>query len=510
MDASSIPESIVARFRTLSLERVARIEAVWTSILEGVHEEAAVREMSRDLHTLKGDSCIVGYDDVHLLSQKLEDLLALARQNRYQVSEDFELVVTMATQFLSILLRKKSSTTSGIDLAGFVRQVDEVLRESRALNDGPRVNRGGKQRSDAALDRLSEPTRGKFAIAATAAFLEYLGARGGTSRTRLRGIWTTLRDELARMHATSLEAILERYAMAGRDLAASLGKQAVVELDLAEVRADSRVAEAIDIAVLHLIRNAIDHGIEAPAIREAANKPAHGTIRLCAREQAGQLKITVTDDGSGIDLAAVRAKGTKRNLIDQARAAVASENELLDLLFHPGFSTRDEVTELSGRGVGMDAVRTALLRVGGTVKISTELGRGSTITLLVPTGLRQVRAYQFLGPGGTVSLAVSARWTPSIDHTADTALDPISAIQLLGSSRQTSVDMSRPVEDLALRLRWGFLELSLRAATEPVLVTAERVCPTPDDYPVEVISIDGHETLMLRPEHVVDLNGAVR
>ncbi|MDB4957394.1 MAG: uncharacterized protein JWO36_4963 [Myxococcales bacterium] len=508
MDPSSIPESIVARFRTLSLERVARIEAVWTSILEGVHEEAAVREMSRDLHTLKGDSCIVGYTDVHLLSQKLEDLLALARQNRYQVSEDFELVVTMATQFLSILLRKKSS--SGIDLAGFVRQVDEVLRESRALDDGPRVSRAGKQRSDSALDRLSEPTRGKFAIAATAAFLEYLGARGGTSRTRLRGIWTTLREELARMHATALDTILERYAMSGRELAASLGKQAVVVLDLGEVRADSRVAEAIDIAVLHLVRNAIDHGIESPAIREAANKPAQGTIRLCAREHAGQLQITVSDDGSGIDLAAVRAKGTKRNLIDQARAAVASENELLDLLFHPGFSTRDEVTDLSGRGVGMDAVRTALLRVGGTVKISTELGRGSTITLLVPTGLRHVRAYQFLGPGGTVSLAVSARWTPSIDHTPDTALDPISAIQLLGSSRQTSVDMSRPVEELALRLRWGFLELSLRAATEPVLVTAERICPTPDDYPVEVISIDGHETLMLRPEHVVDLNTAVR
>jgi two-component system chemotaxis sensor kinase CheA len=501
-----LPDAIIARFRTLSLERVGRVEATWNSLIQGVHDDEAIRAMAHDVHTLKGDAKIVGFDDVHALTQKLEELLALAAQLRYAVSEDLELVVTMATQFLGMLLRKKAGGTSGIDLVGFVRQVDEILRESRALPSAPRAAPTGaqRQRAEGSVDRLSEDTRQRLAVAATTVFLEYLGARGTTSRVRLRGVWDTLRHDLASIRLAPVAPLLERHAAAARDLAIELGKHVTFELDLDELQADARVAEALDVAVVHLIRNAIDHGIEVPERRLAAGKPATGMVRVRGKELAGSIELAVSDDGVGIDLDRVRARAIERGLLSPT--ATPPPRELIELVFQPGFSTREEVSEVSGRGVGMDAVRTGIARVGGSVQLTSTPGEGSTTTINVPVRRRQIHAYQFLAPGGALSLAVSARWTPTLERDADAAaVDPLSAIQLAVGSRQTSLDLPTSTTDATIRLRWGFLEVALKAGSVPVLVTGERICPTDDDYPLEVISIKGQETLLLRPEHITAL-----
>lgn len=500
-----LPEGIITRFRTLSLERISRVEATWSSLSQGVHDDGAVREVSRDLHTLKGDSRMVGFDEIHVLAHKLEELFALAAQLDYRVSDDLELVITMAIQFLGMMLRKKSSNVlTGIDLEGFVRQVDEVLRETRTMPRPPRTSTISKSvSSEASTDRLSEATRHRLAIAGTNAFLEYLGARGGTSRDRLRRVWRTVRDELSSMQSVPLASVLEPHTTAAQALVRQLGKHAELEVDAGGVRVDSRVTEAIGLAVVHLIRNAVDHGIELPAARVSAGKPAHGVVRIRASEQAGALTVTVEDDGAGIDVEAVRARAIERGLLTQSRSETIGRVELLEYVLQPGFTTRDAVSEVSGRGVGLDAVKTAVMRGGGDIQIASTPGRGSTFTLSMPVVQRHVRAYHFLAPGGGVALGFSARWTPAIEEApAADALDPVRAIQLAGSSRQTVTELSRPLRDLVLRLRWGFLEIVLRAATEPELVTAERICPTPDDYPIEVVSIDNHETILLRPEHL--------
>jgi two-component system chemotaxis sensor kinase CheA len=507
-----VPEELLERFRKLSLERIGRVEAVW-NLVQNLDEPESTREMFRDVHTLKGDSAIVGFREVHGLCQKLEDLITLADELHYEVSDDLELVVTMAIQFIGMLLRNKSgSLMTGLDLDGFVRQVDEVLRESRTLPSSPRgrarrtSSRGAT--TEPLVDRLSDPTRQRLGAVATTVFLEYLGARGATSRSRLRGAWQTLKQEIWRMQATSLRPLMEHHANGARELATQLGKRISIQLELDEVQVDPRVADAIDAAVVHVMRNAIDHGIELPAVRKLAGKPEDGVLRIRTSAANGSIEISIEDDGSGIDLAAVRTKGIERGLLDRSRAAVATETELLDLVFQPGFSTRSKVTEVSGRGVGMDAVRAAVMRVGGSVRIKTS-SAGSAIALTVPAPVRTLHVYQFLAPGGTVALAVSARWTPSIEAIPSRdAIDPLHTIQLFGSGRQTSVPLQTPVRDLGLRLRWGFLEVNLRAATEPCLATAERICPTPDDHPVEVIAIDGQETLLLRPEHVSELAAA--
>ena len=502
MGLGALPEAIITRFRTLSLERIGRVESVWNALLQGAEDEEAVRGMSRDLHTLKGDAKAVGFEEVHVLAKKLEELLALAGQLQYRVSEDFELVVTMATQFASMLLKMKSAGTSGIDLDGFVRQVDDVLRETRVLRKtrptNPRVSFSA---GEAAADRLSPEARNRLAAAATDAYLEYLGARNTGSRTRLRGIWQALSQELSRLHAIELAPLLDRQRTAAEALATELGKEVQLVVEPNDVRLEPRVAEAVEVAALHLVRNALDHGIELPAARVAASKRSAGKLIIRAEEVAGNVLLAVEDDGAAIDVEAVRAAALERGLVDTSRAA---ERELLDVLFQPGFSTRTHVGDVSGRGVGLDAVKAGIVKIGGSVRLASRRGAGTTVTVLVPAPVRQVRVFQFLAPGSAVNLAVSARWTPTVEELSTEAIDPIQAMQLVGGSRQT-LSGAPPPKQLAIRLRWGFLEMSLRAATEPVLATAERVCPTPDDHPVEVIEIDGVEALLLRPEHVAEL-----
>jgi two-component system, chemotaxis family, sensor kinase CheA len=506
MTPDSLPEGIITRFRTLSLERISRVESVWQALVQGAEDEEAERGISRDLHTLKGDARIVGFEEVHVLAHKLEELLALAGQVNYRVSEDFDLVVTMATQFVGMLLRKRTGGASGIDLPGFIRQIDDVVRETQVLrrskSTDPRLK--SSKSSELTSDRISEPVRRRLAAAATNSFIEYLSARNPTSRARLRGIWQTLSEELARLQTTPLAPLLERHIAPTRQLAEELGKQIDLVLDVEDVRLESRVAEAIDVAVLHLVRNAIDHGIEAPEVRTAAGKPAQGMIRIRARERGGNAEISVSDDGAGICLQTVRAKAVERGLVAADR--VLAEREVLDLLFHPGFSTRDDVSDVSGRGIGLDAVKSGLVKIGGSVRLTSERGVGTTVAVTASVPARQLRVFQFLAPGNAVSLAISARWTPSVEEKfAEEAIDPIAAIQLLGGSRQTLTGLAEPARDLVLRLRWGFLEIALKTSTEPHLVTAERMCPTPEDYPLEVIVIDGVEALLLRPEYVAGM-----
>jgi two-component system chemotaxis sensor kinase CheA len=503
--AEALPEGIITRFRSLSLERVGRVEGTWNSVIAGVRDPKAIRDLLRELHTLKGDSRIVGFDEIHLLAHKLEELFALAKMLDYRVSEDVELVITMSIQFLGMLLRRKQAGSGGIDLPGFVRQVDEVLREARTMPiiTTPRAQTQTKvEARDGAIARLSEATRHRLAMAATGAFLEYLGARGTTSRNRLRSVWSALRDELASLRAVSLHDVLERHLFSATRIARDLDKNVAIEVDVGNVYVDARVAEAVDIALVHLIRNAIDHGIEPPDKRTLAGKPEQGKILVRATDKDGLTTITVEDDGAGIDVATIRARAVERGLLEPTRAARSTDAEMLAYVFQAGFSTREEVGEVSGRGVGLDAVQTALVRAGGVVRVASALGAGSVVTLEAPSASRQLRVYQFLALGGRLSFAVTARWDVQLEPGAQSdALDPAAVIQIPGTSRQT-INLTPQTSEVALRLRWGFLDILLRAGSPPTLVTADRICPTPDDYPLEVVVIDGRETILLRPEYL--------
>jgi two-component system sensor histidine kinase and response regulator WspE len=177
-----------------------------------------------------------------------------------------------------------------------------------------------------------------------------------------------------------------------RDVARTLGKQVRFEVRGEQTGVDRDILDKLEAPLSHLIRNALDHGIELPADREAAGKPATGTIRLEARHRAGMLQITLVDDGRGIDVERLRSHAVTRGLVARQVADQLSELELLEFLFLPGFSTKESVTEISGRGVGLDVVQSMVKSVGGSVRVSTQPGRQTVFTLQLPITMSVIRA----------------------------------------------------------------------------------------------------------------------
>jgi two-component system sensor histidine kinase and response regulator WspE len=177
-----------------------------------------------------------------------------------------------------------------------------------------------------------------------------------------------------------------------RDLARKLDKKVDLHVMGETVGVDRDILEKLEAPLNHMLRNSIDHGIESPAARAAAGKPERGTLRLEARHWAGMLTVTIADDGRGIDPALVREKIVRRGLVDAEVARGLTDAEVLDYVFVPGFSTAEEVTEISGRGVGLDVVRSVVQEVGGSVRISSEIGRGTSFHLQLPITLSVIRA----------------------------------------------------------------------------------------------------------------------
>ncbi len=177
-----------------------------------------------------------------------------------------------------------------------------------------------------------------------------------------------------------------------RDLARTLGKQIRFEVIGDQTGVDRDILDKLEAPLSHLIRNAVDHGIEDPATRAAAGKPEAGTILLEARHRAGMLHLRLSDDGRGIDIERLRKKAVARGLVTEAVASQLGELELLEFLFLPGFSTKDQVSEISGRGVGLDVVQSMVKGVGGSVRVTTQLGVRTVFTLQLPITMSVIRA----------------------------------------------------------------------------------------------------------------------
>ena len=201
-----------------------------------------------------------------------------------------------------------------------------------------------------------------------------------------------LHDKTLLMRMLPLAIVLEPAARLVRELARSVGKQVECSIAGTEIELDRQLIDKLSDPIIHLIRNAIDHGIELPAARAAAGKPAQGRLRLSARQDGGWVVIEVADDGGGIPVAAVREKAVKKGLLSAEKAAALTDQEAIDMIFLPGFSTSSIITDLSGRGVGMDVVRqTVLDELQGAVGIETRPGQGTTFSLRLPMSLAMMR-----------------------------------------------------------------------------------------------------------------------
>ncbi|WP_395672727.1 chemotaxis protein CheA [Inquilinus sp.] len=188
-----------------------------------------------------------------------------------------------------------------------------------------------------------------------------------------------------------LQRVFQRFPRLVREMAGSLGKEARLVVEGAATEADKTIVEALFEPLLHGLRNAVDHGIETPAERAAFGKPVPAMIRLAAERAGEQLVVSIADDGRGIDIARVRGIAADREILPAADLAALPDDKVLDLVFAPGFSTAEGVSGWSGRGVGMDAIRTAVEQLGGRVVLDSRAGQGTTLRLTLPFSVMMTR-----------------------------------------------------------------------------------------------------------------------
>jgi len=259
---------------------------------------------------------------------------------------------------------------------------DELERSSAAVDSNIRVGVG-------LLDKLMDLV-GELVLARNQILqfnTEREDAALNVTAQRLNLITTELQESVMKTRMQPIGVVWSKLPRVVRDMAVALGKGVQLELDGAETELDRTIIEAIKDPLMHLVRNSCDHGIESPEVRKRAGKPAQGLLTLRAYHEGGQVNIEIGDDGAGIDVARVKQKAVENGLLRPEQADKLSEREALGLIFQPGFSTAKSVTNLSGRGVGMDVVKSHIEKIGGVVDVSSRPGAGTTVKIRIPLTL---------------------------------------------------------------------------------------------------------------------------
>ncbi len=238
---------------------------------------------------------------------------------------------------------------------------------------------------------------------------------------RLTTILSDVRDAITRMRMQRIETLFAALPRLVRDLSAELGKQVMIDLEGGDVELDREMVEMVRDPLTHIIRNAIDHGIETPSARLAEGKREIGMLSIAARQSGNTISIVVSDDGRGLDEEKIAAKAVSMGLITTKQSAQMNREKILQLIFEPGFSTADEVSSVSGRGVGLDVVRDNLEKVGGSIKVSSQPGVGTLFTLQIPLTLSIIAGLTV--EIGDQRFAIPQSYVEEIIHSSAKALD---------------------------------------------------------------------------------------
>jgi two-component system, chemotaxis family, sensor kinase CheA len=357
-------------------------------------DRARLDAMFRFVHTVKGSCGFLDLPRLARLSHAAEDVLAAVRDG--QRAPDLSLVnavLAVVDRIGEVVEAIDSGTAldhSADDLLIAALAEDAAPASQPQLQAGPRAASRSVRLSVDLLDRMmSGMSDLVLARNELARRLRDDGADPAieASLDRFSQTLADMRDTVTRTRMQRIEALFAAIPRLVRDTAAEVGKPVQLLLDGADVELDREMIELMRDPLVHVIRNAVDHGIEDRAGRQAAGKPEAGRLSISARQSGNQIVIEVADDGRGIDTARLVAKAVGQKLCTEAEAAAMTEAEQLDLIFAAGLSSRDSVTAISGRGVGMDVVRTNIEQIGGRITLNNRPGRGLTILIHVPLTL---------------------------------------------------------------------------------------------------------------------------
>jgi two-component system chemotaxis sensor kinase CheA len=449
-------DEITEEFLLESLEAVDQLDRDLVSLEAAPSEKEVLSRIFRALHTIKGTCGFLGFTILERVTHAGESLLSRLRDGELAFNEEIAsallgTVDAIRAMLESIQTQEKDGDEEYVALVATLKRLVEQP-PAKLLSIVPALATSAKktpkkrartavrlavlappeeepqplepvQAPEHALPERSEPTTavhsapknapaetvridvhlldrlmdlaGELVLTRNQVREIQLGADNAalsTASQRLNLVTTGLQEGIMLMRMQPVEYLFGKFPRMVRDIAKQCGKLARVELSGNDAELDRTLLEAIKDPLTHLIRNAVDHGIEPPEARLAKGKAAEGVVCVRAVHQSGHVSIEISDDGAGIPLDRVRDKAIAKGLLSQERANQLSPSECANLIFLPGLSTANAVTNVSGRGVGMDVVKTNVERLGGTVEVETELGKGSSFRLKLPLTLAIIPA----------------------------------------------------------------------------------------------------------------------
>ncbi len=376
-----------------------------------------IHELLRNAHTLKGSARMLGFEDISAVAHRMEDLIKAMEEGDRPVDS---LGIDLLLQGTDAITRMKTALARGeespVNLEKFLAAFDrgesprEAFKESseevaEVLGDTVRAR---VSTLDSLVNLVGELIISKKRFEDKVVSLKTLCHDAGESImvSSVRDFQRNLEDDvlylsylIQELHGEALSlrmmplrTITESFQRLVRDVAKAQGKEVKLELIGDSIEVDRVLIESLKPMFLHMITNAVDHGLETAEERQAAGKPAQGTIRISARHEGSNVRIDIRDDGRGMNPARIKEIAVRRGLIDSEEADLMSNDEALYLTMRPGFSTSEIVTDISGRGVGMDVVQKNVERVKGTVTLKSEPGNFTEVTLVLPLTLSVIEA----------------------------------------------------------------------------------------------------------------------
>ncbi|MBW4453786.1 MAG: chemotaxis protein CheW [Nostoc indistinguendum CM1-VF10] len=426
MELNEIDDDIEA-FLVESYENLNQIEG---DIIElektSANGEALVR-IYRSLHTLKGNCGFLPFPNLESLAHAGENLLSCLRDRQLAITPDIISTLLQTVdgirQILSqIQATKRDGDRDYSELIVALTQLSETKQTPKPSQSHepivniqtPQIDAAGSESVNNELTEISTTTSESAYIRVNVNLLDQMMNLVGElvlARNQIIGFSTKFKDNsfaatcqhlslltaqlqegVMKTRLQPISSIWQKFPRVTRDLAIASGKEVEVEMEGAETELDKSIIETIKDPLTHLLRNCIDHGIELPVERVACGKPSVGRLFLKAFHESGKVNIEIGDDGRGLNLERLKGRAQQLGLVNAVQAATMSESEAMNLIFLSGFSTAEQVTYLSGRGVGMDIVKSNIEKINGTVEIYSQQGQGTTFKIKIPLTLAIIPA----------------------------------------------------------------------------------------------------------------------
>ncbi|MBM4001491.1 MAG: chemotaxis protein CheA [Planctomycetes bacterium] len=433
IDASITLTDAVREFLIECRENIDQAERDLVALEEAPDSPALINSIFRAVHTLKGGAGFLGYGVLERLAHAAESMLAAIRGGQRVLTSRITSCLLAAIDKCreGVGLVERSGTDAALGVEGVLRDL-RALDETDATTDEPCASREAETPPAVPLPRTApatrpaaapaEPIAGEKGSAAVAestirvdvCLLDKLMTRVGelvlarnqilqhagvmedsafiSTAQRLNLITTELQESVMKTRMRPIGNVWAKFPRVVRDLASQLGKQVRIEMEGKETELDKTIVEAIKDPLTHLVRNSVDHGIETPEARRQAGKPIEGRLFLRAFHEGGQVNIEISDDGAGLNVDRIRRKALERGLISGDQAARMTDREAAQIILLPGFSTAEKVTSVSGRGVGMDVVKTNIECIGGMIDVQSRPGKGTTVKIKIPLTLAIIPA----------------------------------------------------------------------------------------------------------------------